>query len=298
MLLEEAKEILKKNGYILEAEEISIDDLIAFAKLNCSKAMGAAVTVKDRCEWPLVEIDITGDAVFKKYNGTCITGYFKERTGAGARRGASKYFSIFPEESKLVVGPGTSERVNGKLCRLITNEYTYNSWDDLIKFFNRNNFNTTKLPKTFSEAKEILEKNGYRLVEAYDAVTDRNNIKDRKQSERSYFTNLMKRLQDIMDYEGYDTDIIHNGNGLRIGEYSISLYSKDSQRKGVEDHLYPTKENGPESEEDASFSQMENKVTLKLWKDKKLFPELIDTAVFDVRNTPSMVKWILANIKR
>lgn len=168
MLLEEAKEILEKNGYILEAEEISIDDLVAFAKLNCSKAMGAAVSVKDRCEWPLVEIDITGDAVFKKYNGTCITGYFKERTGAGARRGASKYFSIFPEESKLVVGPGTSERVNGKLCRLITNEYTYNSWDDLIKFFNRNNFNTTKLPKTFSEAKEILKRNGFVLEAAND----------------------------------------------------------------------------------------------------------------------------------
>lgn len=147
MNLREAKEILKKNGYMLESEEIRIDDLIAFAKLNCSKAMGAAVSVKDRCEWPLVEIDITGDAVFKKYNGICITGYFKERTGAGARRGASKYFSIFPEENKLVVGPGTSERVNGKHCRLITDEYTYNSWDDLIKFFNRNNFNTTKLPK-------------------------------------------------------------------------------------------------------------------------------------------------------
>lgn len=173
MLLREAKEILEKNGYILESEEISIDDLVAFAKLNCSKAMGAAVSVKDRCEWPLVEIDITGDAVFKKYNGTCITGYFKERTGAGARRGASKYFSIFPEEGKLVVGPGTSERVNGKLCRLITNEYTYNSWDDLIKFFNRNNFNTTKLPKTFSEAKEILKNNGF-IVEAandYDVET-------------------------------------------------------------------------------------------------------------------------------
>lgn len=168
MLLSEAKEILEKNGYILESEEISIDDLVAFAKLNCSKAMGAAVSVKDRCEWPLVEIDITGDAVFKKYNGTCITGYFKERTGAGARRGASKYFSIFPEEGKLVVGPGTSERVNGKLCRLITNEYTYNSWDDLIKFFNRNNFNTTKLPKTFSEAKEILKRNGFVLEAAND----------------------------------------------------------------------------------------------------------------------------------
>lgn len=204
MLLSEAKEILEQNGYILESEEISIDDLVAFAKLNCSKAMGAAVSVKDRCEWPLVEIDITGDAVFKKYNGTCITGYFKERTGAGARRGASKYFSIFPEESKLVVGPGTSERVNGKLCRLITNEYTYNSWDDLIKFFNRNNFNTTKLPKTFSEAKEILENSGYCLVEANMS------LKDKLATVENFNTGNTRKIMDEMVSLIIEYDVVPN----------------------------------------------------------------------------------------
>ncbi len=167
MLLKEAKEILKKNGYMLETTDaISNDDLIAFAKLNCSKALGAGVTVKERSEYPFAETDMYGETTIKKYNGPCITGYFKERTGAGARRGAAKYFSFFPEENKLVVGPSTTERVNGKLCKIITDEYTYNSWNDIIKFFNHNNFNTTKMPKTVQlESCRTLAENAYSDIE-------------------------------------------------------------------------------------------------------------------------------------
>ncbi len=43
----------------------------------------------------------------------------------------------------------------------------------------------------------------------------------------------------------------------------------------------------------AGYSEMENEVTLKLFADWKQ----VSAADFDVRNIPSMVKWILTNIK-
>lgn len=279
MSLLEAIEILNKNGFVCESdEEISIDELIAFAKLNCSKALGAAVSVKDRCEWPLVEIDITGDAVFKKYNGICITGYFKERTGAGARRGASKYFSIFPEENKLVVGPGTSERVNGKSCRLITNEYTYNSWDDLIKFFNSNNFNTTKLPKT--------------LKEAYDAVTDHQRTKANRYED--YDCNITKSLQRMLREEGYTVSIKYSDeitvSKSRKERYKVTLVTHGTY--GATDYNY-SKGNDIGAESETRSAHVYHEETVEINVKGIDYNVNFGSEEFDIRDLPGIVAYII-----
>lgn len=141
-----------------------------------------------------------------------------------------------------------------------------------------------------SEAKEILEKNGYELAEAYDAVTDRNNIKNRRQDNQSYLTNLMRRLKNALEERGIDSSF--SGYALKIGKCKVTLYYDTEEFADVKDS--DKNYEGPESGDDASYSQMENNVILRFWDTTH---ELRDTKTFDVRNTPGMVQWVLDNIE-
>lgn len=140
------------------------------------------------------------------------------------------------------------------------------------------------------EAKEILEKNGYKLVETYNAVTDRNIVKD-KGKFQSYFTNVLVRLKNALAEEGIRSSVSSDKHVLKFGRYIVSLYDTSDTFGDVEE--YDLRFTGPESGKDASYSSMENEVTLILWADIKR----VDTADFDVRNTPSMVEWILEHIE-
>lgn len=142
-----------------------------------------------------------------------------------------------------------------------------------------------------SEAKEILNKNGYELVEAYDAVTDRNNIKNRRQDNQSYLTNLMRRLKNVLEEKGIDSSF--SGYALKIGKCKVTLYYDTEEFADVKDS--DKNYEGPESGDDASYSQMENNVILRFWDTTHLNP--VEKA-FDVRNTPGMVKWILSQFER
>ena len=134
---------------------------------------------------------------------------------------------------------------------------------------------------------EVLKKV---LGEAYDAVTDKNNIKDRKQKYQSYVTRVMKRLKNALAEEEIDSSLTDNGYGLKIGKYKVTLYYYCDDIVQVDE--FGKNYEGAESGDDASYSQMENTVVLRLWNRD----ELVDEAKFDVRNTPGMVKWILDNI--
>lgn len=144
-----------------------------------------------------------------------------------------------------------------------------------------------------SEAKEILEKNGYELAEAYDAVTDRNNIKNDRQINQSYLTNLMRRLKNALEERGVDSSLTNNCYGLRIGKCKVTLYNDENVYRDI--GRYGDDTIGPESDDDAGYSQIENSVTLRFWDTMHLRP---DEKTFDVRNTPGMVKWILSQFER
>ena len=140
------------------------------------------------------------------------------------------------------------------------------------------------------EAKEILKKNGY-IVEAYDAVTDRNNIKD-KRNYKSYFVNALVRLKNALAEEGIRSTVSgESKNALKFGRYKVTIYNYKTKRDNITD--YDKNNIGPESGEDASYIQMDNSVILRLWHGDTL----IDEQEFDVRNTPSMVNWILEHIE-
>lgn len=142
------------------------------------------------------------------------------------------------------------------------------------------------------EAKEILRKNGYKLVEAYDAVTDRNIIKKQRQANRSYLTKLMSRLKNALEEKDIDSSLTNNCYGLKIGKCKVTLlYNDENIHRNI--GRYGDNTIGPESDYDSGYSQMENSVTLRFWDET---PALRDTKTFDVRNTPSMVQWILDNI--
>lgn len=138
-----------------------------------------------------------------------------------------------------------------------------------------------------SEAKDILNKNGYEVVEAYDAVTDRNRIKDRKQKVYSYYHRIMNRLKNSLAEEGIRSSVSDLKNVLKIGKYKITLYKITEAFDDVKeiDNNYI----GAESGEDASYSLMENTVILRIFNAG----ELLDEKEFEVRDTPSMVEWIL-----
>lgn len=130
---------------------------------------------------------------------------------------------------------------------------------------------------------EVLKKI---LGEAYDAVTDRNNIKDRKQKCSSYFTQVMKRLKNALEEKGIDSKMT-NYRALSFGKYEVTLYNREEDYDDVKE--WGKNYDGAESGDDASYSQMENTVVLRLW----FRGELVDEAKFDPRNTPGMVKWII-----
>ena len=86
------------------------------------------------------------------------------------------------------------------------------------------------------EAKEILKKNGYELVEVYDAVTDRNNIKNSRQNEQSYFTKLMKRQ--IMDDEQWIMKIIENETmETKNDEITIEMLNETANEMEINDDI-------------------------------------------------------------
>lgn len=134
---------------------------------------------------------------------------------------------------------------------------------------------------------EVLKKV---LGEAYDAVTDRVNVKDQRQTTFSYYTNLMKRLKNALVEKGVKASL--HDNGLKIGNWYIWASEEDGERGFVGPNA--AEDTGPESGEDASFKEFENDVTLEMYFCLKH----VDTADFDVRNTPSMVQWILDHIER
>lgn len=137
---------------------------------------------------------------------------------------------------------------------------------------------------------ELTEKELKTLKEAYDAVTDRNNIKSDRQTSGSYLTKLISRLKNALEEKGIDSSLTHSGNGLEIGKCKVTIHGeyvyRDIGRYG-DDTI------GPESD-DAGYSQMENSVILRFWGTTHLLP--VEKA-FDVRNTPGMVQWILDNIE-
>lgn len=153
------------------------------------------------------------------------------------------------------------------------------------------------------EAKAILKQNGY-IVEAYDAVTDRKQVKD-KRNGSSYFTNIHKRVAAALEEEGYQTT---------IGEAPENYYYKkivfDKLPFKVKIYLEPTKsgyvngktstkfdgtEDGPESHRYSDYVEMENVVKVEIFTKEG---KEITYKKFDVRNTPSIVKWIVSNIEK
>ena len=136
---------------------------------------------------------------------------------------------------------------------------------------------------------EVLKKV---LGEAYDAVTDRVNVKDQRQTTLSYYTNLMKRIKNALAEKGIEASVINDS--LRIGNWTIleGGYEVKKAKVGPRDVVDAVP--GPESGEDARYKEFENDVTLKLYSGLKH----VDTADFDVRNTPSIVEWILDHIER
>lgn len=138
----------------------------------------------------------------------------------------------------------------------------------------------------------FLKQHGYCLTEAYDAVTDRNNIKNRRQANRSYLTYVMKRLKNALEEKGIDCTL--NGyTALKIGKYKVTLWNATEEFADVKE--FGRNYEGAESGDDASYSQMDSNVILRFWDKTHLSP---DEKVFDVRNTPGMVKWILDNMER
>lgn len=138
---------------------------------------------------------------------------------------------------------------------------------------------------------ELTEKELKVIKEAYDAVTDRNNIKKQRQANRSYLTYVMKRLKNALEEKGIDCTV-KDYTALKIGKYKVTLWNDTEEFADVKEH--DKNYEGAESGDDASYSQMENNVILRFWDTTHLSP---DEKVFDVRNTPGMVKWILDNIE-
>lgn len=130
---------------------------------------------------------------------------------------------------------------------------------------------------------EVLKKV---LGEAYDAVTDKNNIKNKRSINQSYLTHVMKRLKNALEEKGIDSKVT-NYSALSFGKYKVTLYNTEEEYADVKE--WGKNYEGPESGDDASYSQMETTVVLRLW----LRNELVDEAKFDPRNTPGMVKWII-----
>lgn len=130
------------------------------------------------------------------------------------------------------------------------------------------------------------------LSEVYDAVTDRNNVKNSRQREQSYFTKLLKRIKNALEEEGVKASVINDS--LRIGNWTIWVDDEESELAFVGPGDMVDADPGPESGEDASFRDNENDVTLTMFSGMKH----VDTADFDVRNTPGIVKWILDHIER
>lgn len=143
-----------------------------------------------------------------------------------------------------------------------------------------------------SEAKEILNRNGYEVVEAYDAVTDHKNIKDRKQKIYSYYHNLTKRLKLALAEEGIESRLYDSTYALKIGKYKVYCFITDCEvdTVGAYDNTNFT---GSESGEHSYLIEMENGVTLEIYDAT----DSIDSKEFDVRDTPSMVKWIINHIE-
>lgn len=139
----------------------------------------------------------------------------------------------------------------------------------------------------------FLKQHGYCLTEAYDAVTDRNNIKDNRQINQSYLTKLMRRLKNALEERGIDSSLTNNCYGLKIGKCKVTLYNDENVYRDI--GRYGDDTIGPESDDDAGYSQMENSVILRFWGTTHLLP--VEKA-FDVRNTPGMVQWILDNMER
>lgn len=139
---------------------------------------------------------------------------------------------------------------------------------------------------------ELTEKELKTLKEAYDAVTDRNNIKNKRQINQSYVTRVMARLKNALEERGIDSSLSHTGYALIIGKCKVTLYDYTEEFEDVKEH--DKNYEGPESGDDASYSQMENNVILRFWDTIHLRPV---EKTFDVRNTPGMVKWILDNLE-
>lgn len=132
---------------------------------------------------------------------------------------------------------------------------------------------------------EVLKKV---LSEAYDAVTDRNNIKDRKQKVYSYYHKLTKRLKLALAEEGIESRLYDSTYALKIGNYKVYCFLTDYELDAVGDYDN-TNFTGSESGEQAYLSEMENGVTLEIYDAT----DRIDKKEFDVRDTPGMVKWII-----
>ncbi len=149
-----------------------------------------------------------------------------------------------------------------------------------------------------SEAKEILKRNGYRLTEVYDAVTDRNNIKNSRQSRTNgYVPYILKRIRLALAEEGVEAELRgdRTGSWLKIGHFTLWQTTQDWE-SGYVNHVPRSVEKdniGPESGQHADFKSVETEVTLTLYSGMKQ----VDTADFDPRNTPSMVEWILDHIE-
>lgn len=130
------------------------------------------------------------------------------------------------------------------------------------------------------------------LSEAYDAVTDRNNIKSDRQTSRSYLNRVMERLKNALKEKSINSKLSHNGRALSIGKCKVTLYNFEDSYRDI--NRYSDNTIGPESDDDAGYSQMENNVMLRFWDETHA---LRDKKTFDVRNTPGMVQWILDNIE-
>lgn len=155
-----------------------------------------------------------------------------------------------------------------------------------------------------SEAKEILKKNGYRLVETYDAVTDRKHVKDNRNGS-SYFTNIHKRVAAALEEEGYQTTIGEAPENYYYKKivfnklpFKVKIYLEPTKKGYVNDKTttkFDGTEDGPESHRYSDFVEMENVVMVDvLTKEGKE----IEYKKFDVRNTPGIVKWILSIIEK
>lgn len=102
----------------------------------------------------------------------------------------------------------------------------------------------------------------------------------------------MKRLKNALEEKGIDCTV-KDYTALKIGKYKVTLWNFTEEYADVKEH--DKNYEGAESGDDASYSQMDSNVILRFWDTTHLSP---DEKVFDVRNTPGMVQWILDNMER